>query len=350
MKRELLDCYVCPVSHSRLSISGAGLTDSDEITDAELVADEGLHYSVREGVPVFLPFALLSEEEQETQAEYDASAEQKYDAAVDWLFRSFYENEEEVRGQMIDLLHLTPEAKVLEIGSGTGRDSFRIARKLDARGEFFVQDLSEQMVLKTRQRLESEREKLGLSASIDYFVSTARYLPFPDGFFDAVFHFGGFNNFSEPRKTLAEMTRIVKQGGRVVFGDEALPPWLEGTEFGEMIVTNNPLFKHKVPLGCLPPNAREVTLRWILGGCFYLIDFKVGDGLPPVDMDLPHKGWRGGTMRTRYYGRLEGVTTDARELAIKAARARGMSVHEWLDTLIKSTAEADLETDSDTGV
>ena len=57
------------------------------------------------------------------------------------------------------------------------------------------------------------------------------------------------------------MTRIVKPKGHVVFGDEALPPWLEGTEFGEIMITNNPLFKNKVPLECLPQNAREVTLR-----------------------------------------------------------------------------------------
>jgi ubiquinone/menaquinone biosynthesis C-methylase UbiE len=295
---------------------------------------------VRQGVPVFLPFELLSETERETQAEYDASAEQKYDAAVDWLFQSFYENENDVREQMIDLLHLTPDAKVLEIGSGTGRDSFRIARKLGEQGEFFVQDLSEQMVLKTRERLEAERGKLALSAKIDYFVSTARFLPFPKGFFDAVFHFGGFNNFSEPKKTLAEMTRIVKQSGRVVFGDEALPPWLDGTEFGEMIITNNPLFKHKVPLEYLPLNAREVTLRWVLGGCFYLIEFKVGDGPPPADIDLPHKGWRGGTMRTRYYGRLEGVTPEARQMAIEAAKTQGVSVHEWLDSVVRKAARS----------
>jgi SAM-dependent methyltransferase len=241
---------------------------------------------------------------------------------------------------MIDLLHLTPDAKVLEIGSGTGRDSFRIARKLGEQGEFFVQDLSEQMVLKTRERLEAERGKLALSAKIDYFVSTARFLPFPKGFFDAVFHFGGFNNFSEPKKTLAEMTRIVKQSGRVVFGDEALPPWLDGTEFGEMIITNNPLFKHKVPLEYLPLNAREVTLRWVLGGCFYLIEFKVGDGPPPADIDLPHKGWRGGTMRTRYYGRLEGVTPEARQMAIEAAKTQGVSVHEWLDSVVRKAARS----------
>jgi ubiquinone/menaquinone biosynthesis C-methylase UbiE len=341
MKRELLEVYVCPVSHSRLSVSGVGPVESDEITEGQLVSEAGAHYNVRQGVPVFLPLSLLSKTERETQEEYDASAEQKYDAAVDWLFQSFYENEDNVREQMIDLLHLTPAAKVLEIGSGTGRDSFRIARKLCERGEFFVQDLSEQMVLKTRERLKAETGKLGLSAKIAYFVSTARFLPFPDGFFDAVFHFGGFNNFSEPKKTLAEVTRIVKQGGRVVFGDEALPPWLEGTEFGEMILTNNPLFKHKVPLEHLPVNAREVTLRWILGGCFYLIDFKVGRGLPPVNIDLPHKGWRGGTMRTRYYGQLEGVTPEARKMAIEAAKAKGVSVHEWLDSLVRKAARSD---------
>ena len=339
MKRELLKVYVCPVSHSRLSISGAG--ESEEIIEGDLVAEDGSHYSVRQGVPIFLPSALLSAAEQETQAEYDATAEQKYDAAVDWLFRSFYENEDHVREQMIDLLRLTPDAKVLEIGSGTGRDSFRIARKLGQQGEFFVQDLSEQMVLKTRSRLEAESRKLGFAAKIHYFVSTARLLPFPDGFFDAIFHFGGFNNFSEPKKTLAEMTRIVKQGGRVVFGDESLPPWLEGTEFGEMIIMNNPLFKHKVPFDCLPLNAREVTLRWVLGGCFYLIDFRVGDGPPPVDIDLPHKGWRGGTIRTRYYGRLEGVTPEAREMAIEAAKAQGVSVHEWLDSLVRKAVKSE---------
>jgi ubiquinone/menaquinone biosynthesis C-methylase UbiE len=346
MKRELLNVYVCPISHAALTISAASSTSKD-LSEGELVSEAGQHYQVRHGVPVFVPSAMLTEMEQETQAEYDASAAQKYDAAVDWLFRSFYENEDDIRERMIDLLLLKPDARVLEIGSGTGRDSFRIARRLGDQGEFFIQDLSEQMVYKTQERLEAGREKLGLKANMEYFVSTARFLPFPDGFFDAVFHFGGFNNFSEPKKTLAEMTRIVKKGGTVVFGDEGLPPWLEGTEFGEMIITNNPLFKHHVPLACLPQNAREVTVRWILGGCFYLIDFKVGEGPPPADLDLPHKGWRGGTMRTRYYGQLEGVTPEAREMAIKAARTRGVSVHEWLDALVRSQAKSDLERDSD---
>jgi ubiquinone/menaquinone biosynthesis C-methylase UbiE len=334
MKRDLLNIYVCPVDHSRLSSSSS----TGYIVEGELLSDSGARYSVRQGVPVLSPAALLSETEKATQAEYDAAAEQKYDAAVDWLFQSFHEDEEKVREHMVDLLRLAPDAKVLEIGAGTGRDSFRIVRKLGERAEFFVQDLSEQMVLKARTRLEAERGRMDLPPQISYFVSSARYLPFSDGYFDAVFHFGGFNNFSAPRQTLREMTRVVKRGGRIVFGDESLPPWLEGTEFGEIVVTNNPLFKHKVPLASLPASAREVTLRWILGGCFYLIDFTIGDGPPPINLDLPHKGWRGGTMRTRYYGRLEGVTPETKEMAIRAAKKQGVSVHEWLDAMVRKAA------------
>jgi ubiquinone/menaquinone biosynthesis C-methylase UbiE len=344
MNLQQLSTYVCPITHSPLIISLRGTTE--ELTQGKLVSGEGALYPVRKGVPIFLPTSLLTEAEQTTQAEYDASAEEKYDAAVDWLFRSFYENEDKLREEMIDLLCLKADAKVLEIGAGTGRDSFRIARRLGKQGAFYVQDLSEQMLLKARDRLQAESAKYEFNVQINYFVSTARFLPFPDGFFDAVFHFGGFNNFSEPKKTLAEMTRVVEQGGKIVFGDESLPSWLEGTEFGEMMITNNPLFRHRVPLPCLPENARQVTLRWILGGCFYLIDFVVGDGPPAVNMDLPHKGWRGGTIRTRYYGRLEGVTVEAKELAIEAARKQGISVHEWLDQVVRRAAKSASESES----
>ncbi|MBA3960809.1 MAG: methyltransferase domain-containing protein [Chthoniobacterales bacterium] len=336
MNQRLLDVYVCPVNNDTLRTSEA---KSEEITHGELVSAQGARYPVREGIPSFLPVSLLSETERATQAEYDETAEQKYDAAVDWLFRSFYEDEDKVREHMLDLLHLKPDSRILEIGSGTGRDSFRIARRLGEKGEFFVQDLSEQMVRQTRNRLEAEKETRELKPALNYFASTARFLPFRDEFFDAVFHFGGFNNFSEPKATLAEMTRVVKRGGRVVFGDESLPPWLAGTEFGEMIVTNNPLFKHKVPLDYLPSKARDVTVRWVLGGCFYLIDFTVGDGPPPIDIDLPHEGWRGGTLRTRYHGRLEGVTPEAREMALAAAKKEGVSLHAWLDALVRRATQ-----------
>jgi uncharacterized protein YbaR (Trm112 family) len=161
MKRELLEVFVCPASRSRLSISGAGSAESDEIIEGELVSEAGAHYEVRRGVPIFLPSSSLSEAEQETQAEYDASAEQKYDAAVDWLFQSFYENEDNLREQMIDLLHLTPAARVLEIGSGTGRDSFRIARNLANRASSLFRTFQSKWYSRRVKDLKSRRRNWG---------------------------------------------------------------------------------------------------------------------------------------------------------------------------------------------
>src|SRR5438093_5926399 len=152
------------------------------------------------------------------------------------------------------------------------------------------------MVLKTEKKLNDDRHKLGLSGDTHYFVSSATHLPFPDGYLDAVFHFGGFNHFAEKKRTLEEFSRVTRKGGKVVFGDESLPPWLEDTEFGNIVVTNNSLFKYKAPLDCIPKNSRQVALRWVLGSCFFLIDYRVGDGFPSLNLDLPHKGRRGGTL------------------------------------------------------
>ena len=43
-------------------------------------------------------------------------------------------------------------------------------------------------------------------------------------------------------------------------------------------------------------------------------------------------------MRTRYFGTLEGVTLEAKAMAGEAATREGISVHEWLDRVIKAEA------------
>jgi hypothetical protein len=114
---------------------------------------------------------------------------------------------------------------------------------------------------------------------------------------------------------------------------------LKGTEFERIVTTNNPLFRADAPLHVLPAGARDVTVKWLVANCFYVIAFTKGDGPPPLDLDLPHAGWRGGTMRTRYFGVLEGVTPEAKEMAREAASAAGVSVHQWLDTLVREHAK-----------
>ncbi len=343
MKTALLDTYICPINKTTLTLRSDSNGKQDEVKEGALVTASNVSYVLKDGIPHFIAPGQLTGGEIETKQQYEEYyTEEFYDNIMAWLFESFYEDEEKVRESMLDVLDLKPGSRVLEVGSGTGCDSFRIARRLGKNGELFLQDLSGAMVSITRNRLQSNYEKLGLSCKLNYFVSSARHLPFPDNYFDAVFHFGGFNNFEDPKGSLAEFTRIVKEGGKVVVGDESVPPWLEGTQFGEIVCNNNPLFRYKAPLEHLPEGAREVAVRWVLGNCFYLIDFKKGIGAPPLNIDLPHKGRRGGTMRTRYFGNLEGVTLETKKLAQQAADKKGVSLHEWLDGLVRDAAGKDL--------
>jgi predicted HicB family RNase H-like nuclease len=47
-----------------------------------------------------------------------------------------------------------------------------------------------------------------------------------------------------------------------------------------------------------------------------------------------HKGRRGGSMRTRYFGQLEGVDPDTRDKVMQAAAAAKISVKDWLEQAI----------------
>ena len=307
MKTSSIGHYRCPADKTELSLVDAKM-EADEVVSGTLVSAAGRRYPVERGLPNLIYPPELGVIEAQTKAEYDRVADDIYDRAVDWQFKAFLEDEDKVRETMVDLLDIGPGMRMLEVGCGTGRDSFRLARRL-GQGELHMQDLSPAMVSVCRQKMVSYRKDMGFACTVEYSASNASWLPYPDGHFDAVFHFGGFNHFSDLKKAAAELTRVVRKGGRVLFGDEAVAPWLKGTEFDGIVSTNNALFKENIPLTSLPVSARDVTVRWLIANCFYVIAFTRGeDGPPPLDLDLPHTGVRGGSMRTRYFGVLEGVT------------------------------------------
>ena len=274
-----------------------GSTDQteSEVIQGILVCDCGRNYSIQAGIPQMIyPDALLPSDEEFKQ-KYDKGAEQ-YDTGLDWLFKSFYEDEKAVRSGMLDLLNLRPGMRVLEVGCGTGKDSLHIIARLEDQGELYVLDISSAMIRFAKRRLADS------AIPIEFVLSNAAYLPFADGYFDAAFHFGGLNTFGEVRRALAEITRVVRVGGKVVVGDEGIAPWLRQKTFGRILMNANPLYKHRPPIECLPENVCNVGLRWILGNAFYLIDYGVGTGAPRVDVDLPIPG-KGDSLRSRYAAR-----------------------------------------------
>jgi ubiquinone/menaquinone biosynthesis C-methylase UbiE len=342
MRVDELPVYRCPYTGEPLALTLLASVGG-EVTAGRLRSPSGREYAIEDGIAHLIDFACESfNAEEQRELDFYQRAAGEYDAIMDWVFRSFYEDEDRVREGMLEPLRLQGGERVLETGCGTCRDSVRIARRLGNQGVLFLQDLSAAMLRLGKRRVEVSRDAGELACQIDFFSGNAMRLPFADGFFDAAFHFGGINVFADQRQALAEMARVVRSGGRVVVGDEGLAPWLRDREYGRILVNSSPLYAHQPPVEALPPAAREAAIHWLLGNAYYLIAFTVGDGEPQLDMDLPIVGSRGGTHRSRYYGVLEGVTPETKRLASEAAARAGMTTHEWLDRAVRERAACEV--------
>lgn len=318
--------YVAPDTHEPLMYK-------TEHSEKLLVTESGAKYDYMDGFP---NLCFPRRVEQKRPVEFYDEYAKTYDAVYYQTFMTFKEDEVATRNKIIDRLNLRPGARVLEIACGTGRDSELIAERLDKDNEFVITDFSSGMLNVCKKKLDK------FDLNVQYCVSNAVHLPFEDNYFDAVFCFDAISEFPDVKKALAEMVRVAKKGSKVVIGYINLPTWLKGTYFHKIFSVNQNSLT-PVPFDELPIEARNVNIQWLIGGIYYALDFEVGEGEPYADYDFEIQGGvRGGTLRTRLEGHLEGVTPEAKEMAIKAARAKGLSLHKWLDEHVKIAAKKDL--------
>jgi SAM-dependent methyltransferase len=296
---------------------------------------DGLHcphghffpYAQGTKVPVFAS-------ETENANEYSIiNAAEIHDNALRWVFRTFGDNEPDLRKRLVTRLRLEKGDRVLITGAGAGNDLPYLVAALGGEGEIHAQDIAKEMLLAGEARYRNAFLDPGIRLSFS--VSDAMSLPFADSSFDATYHFGGINLFPDIAGGIAEMNRVVRPGGRVVIGDEGIAPWLRDTELGNMLITNNALYAYQPPLAFLPVTARDVTLSWELCNCFYVIDYRTATEALPVDINVPHLGRRGGSIRTRYSGRLEGVSPELRDALYDEAERRGVSRVAYLESVLR---------------
>lgn len=315
--------FFCPRTREPLSISA---------DNSFLESPSGDRYQIVDGIPALLLDGGRLETISEKNEYYRGRAAE-YDRGNDAMFRMLLSEEGPARLEMTELLQIAPGERVLEIGCGTCRDTVHLIN----RGALvYASDLNQEMIMMGRDRLRTASVEI---SRVRLFLADAMRLPFPDGFFDSAFHFGGLNLFPDVRAAMVEIARVVKPGGRVVVGDEGVGEWLGETEFAKILKNSNPLFQHRAPLEKIPTSARNVSCRWVLNGSFYLIAFEVGIGEPQLDLDVEFPGWRGGSHRTRYFGKLEGVSPKLRDDVVKAAASEGVSVVAWLETALRRTLE-----------
>ena len=340
MKIDYIKYLICPKSGSKLSLENKELDNNGDVISGYLINEINDRYPISSGIPNLLMNSSDSVKDNYALDLFKEKARQ-YDKYQRLSFETFYQNETDTRNSMIDKLHLKADSKILEINAGTGRDSLLIQERLSEEGILFVQDISPHML----EVLQEKTKEIKIPLSITQ--SNAVHLPYTDNTFDAIYSFGGvgMDIYADNKKVMAEIVRVAKLGARVVIGGLSLAPWLKDTEFGKILLNHNFHYGNEIKFSDFPIEARDFTLNWILSGAGFVIDFTIGEGEPEADFDYEIPGIRGGTHKTRYYGKLEGVTPETKELANMAREKLGISMHEWLDQLVKQEANKILNKD-----
>lgn len=333
MKKEALNSLVCPKTKAALKLKNESLNKKNEIEDGFLVSSNGSKYKIQNGIPSFIIYDDIEKNNYAINLFKEKAAD--YDKYHYLSYETFYQDETDLRNSMIDKLNLKPNYTVLEVNAGTGRDTVLIAKRLSSNGSLHVQDISMDMLMQLKEKVTD----LNIPVSINQ--SNACKLPYPNNLFDAVYSFGGvgMNTYANNKQVLAEIIRVTKPGGKVVIGGLSLAPWLRTTTFGKILINHNSHYTNEINFNDFPIEARNVNLSWILSGAGFVIDFKVGEGEPEANFDYEIPGVRGGTHKTRFYGQLEGVTKETKELALKAREKVGISMHKWLDDIVKHEAK-----------
>jgi SAM-dependent methyltransferase len=104
--------------------------------------------------------------------------------------------------------------RVVDVGSGGGIDSLIAARMVGPSGEVVGIDMTPAMLERAR--------KAAAESGIDNVEFREAYmedLPVPDGWADVVISNGVFNLTPDKQKTLGEMFRVLRRGGRLQIGD-----------------------------------------------------------------------------------------------------------------------------------
>jgi ubiquinone/menaquinone biosynthesis C-methylase UbiE len=121
------------------------------------------------------------------------------------------EDEVTSRSAYLGLLGIAPGERILEIGCGSGVVLRDLARRVAPGGRAVGLDPSPAMLTVARELAAAA----GLAELVELHEGDARSLPFADGAFDAVLAVTALVHIPDVERTVAEMVRVARRGGRV---------------------------------------------------------------------------------------------------------------------------------------
>lgn len=117
-------------------------------------------------------------------------------------------------GYYFDLARLTPGEKVVDLGSGSGMDTFVAALKVGAAGSVTGVDMTDEQLAKA--------ERLRAAAAFGHVAYRKGYIQatgLRGGAFDCVISNGVINLAPDKHEVFAEAARLLKRGGRLALAD-----------------------------------------------------------------------------------------------------------------------------------
>lgn len=145
----------------------------------------------------------LSSEEQKHYYEKRASS---FDTGI--LFPRKNRNHILKIHEIVRLLEISDNDRILEVGTGTGIHAEYVLNQTSV--EYFGVDISPQMLSESQRKLSSYENRVKLIGT------DALALPFKDSVFDGVFCSGSLHHMPSPLETLNEMLRVLKPGKNIV--------------------------------------------------------------------------------------------------------------------------------------
>jgi len=104
-------------------------------------------------------------------------------------------------------LQIKEDATVIDIGCGTGRLLPLLWEKMNEKGQLYALDFSPEMIVEAKKKCKN--------IPVQFICGSAQNIPIENNFFDLIIILSTFPHFEDKEKSLLEINRILKDGGRL---------------------------------------------------------------------------------------------------------------------------------------